>query len=169
MSDPEKARTVDEPLEDGELGEIVAPVKKEASEETSNDEIKARILGNKTEEGKETEKSCYKIKQMITSLSEKADDAKTEILSEKAEESNENDDKDTSDKDDDDDLQTLRLIALESMGYKGKTKIEARFKLRQDSNLRQELGHGLKKLLGGLEARKGGLENLTQSKDFPQK
>ena len=29
--------------------------------------------------------------------------------------------------------------------------------------------HGLKKLLGGLEARKGGLENLTQSKDFPQK
>ena len=35
MSDPEKAGTVKKTLEDGELGDIVAPVKKEASEETS--------------------------------------------------------------------------------------------------------------------------------------
>ena len=77
MNDPEKAGTVNTTLEDGELRVIVAPVKKEASEETPNDKTKARILGTRAaEEGRDRKMSGYKIKQMITSLSEKADDAK---------------------------------------------------------------------------------------------
>ena len=91
MSDPEKAGTVEKPLEDGELGDIEAPVKKEASEETSEDEIKARILGDRAEEGKETKMSGYSTKQMVKILSDKAeekDKKKMKILSEKAEECN---------------------------------------------------------------------------------
>ena len=71
-------------LEDGELRVIVAP-ENEASEETSIDKIKAGILGPRAEEGRDQKMSSYKIKQLITSLSDKADDATTEVLSEKAE------------------------------------------------------------------------------------
>ena len=76
MNDPEKAGTVNTTLEDGELRVIVAPEEKEASEETFNDKTKARILGPRAEEERDRKMSGYKIKQMITSLSEKADDAK---------------------------------------------------------------------------------------------
>ena len=118
-SDPEKAGTVNTTLEDGELRVIVAPEKKEASKETSNDKIKAGILGPRAEEGRDRKMSGYKIKQMITSLSEKADDAKTDVLSEKADEPEEECIKieklDKNDKDDE--LTPLHLIALKRIGH----------------------------------------------------
>ena len=67
--------------------------------------------------------SSYRIKQLITSHSEKANDATTEVLSEKAEEQNEDyikierlgvdDDEKTSKNDEDDDSMQIYLIAPE--------------------------------------------------------
>ena len=60
--------------EDRKLGDVIAPVKEEDSEEASEIEIKAKILGVKAEEGKETEKSGYSTKQMVEILSIKAEE-----------------------------------------------------------------------------------------------
>ena len=84
MNDLEKVGTVNTTLEDGELKVIVAP-EEEESKDTSANQIKTRILGPRIEEGRDQKMSGYRIKQLITSLSDKADDATTEVLSEKAE------------------------------------------------------------------------------------
>ena len=98
--------------------------------------LKLEFSAKKVEEGTETEMSSYKIKQMIASLSEKADDAKTEVLSGKAdepiedyiktEEFDKNYDKEASEENDgDDELMPIRLIiALKNIGYENQTKSE---------------------------------------------
>ena len=55
-SEPEQTGTA-EPLEDGRLRKIIAPVKKEASEETSPRKNKAKILSAKARGGSEAEMS----------------------------------------------------------------------------------------------------------------
>ena len=117
-------------LEDGELRVIVAP-ENEASERTSTDKIKAAILGPRAEEGRDRKMSGYRIKQLITSLSEKANDATTKVLSEKADELNEDcikiekldvdDDKKASENDEDDELMPIHLIAPKRIGHKNQT------------------------------------------------
>ena len=82
-SDFEEAGTANATLEDGELKEVVAPVKKEASEETSPMKTKARIHGDKADEGTNQEMLGYMTKQLVASLSEKANDATIGALSEK--------------------------------------------------------------------------------------
>ena len=70
MSDPKKARAVQDALEDRELGDVVAPVKKEDCKEASKNETKAKILGAKATEGKQAEMSRYNTKQMVKVLSD---------------------------------------------------------------------------------------------------
>ena len=79
-SDPGKAGTANTTLEDGESRKIVAP-ESEATEKASIKKFKARILGKKAEEGRDQEMSSYKTKQLVTSLSEKADDATIQVHS----------------------------------------------------------------------------------------
>ena len=72
MSDSEKAGTANTTLEDGELGVIVAPMKKEESKDTSANQIEARILGHGVEEGRGTKMSGYNAEQPAEILSVKA-------------------------------------------------------------------------------------------------
>ena len=75
-----------------------------------------------------------KLSEKVKILSDKADDATTEVLGKKADELNEDyvkiekldvdDDKEASENDEDDELMMLRLIALKSIGHKNQPKIE---------------------------------------------
>ena len=69
----EQTGAVNTTLGDGRFKKIVAPVKKEASEETSPTKIKARVHGDKADEGRTRQMVGYKTKQLVTSLSDKAE------------------------------------------------------------------------------------------------
>ena len=72
MSNSEKTRTA-KLLEDRDLGRFVAPGSGEDSEDTSQNKIKARILSPRAEEGRNQEMLGYRTKQLVTSLSDKAE------------------------------------------------------------------------------------------------
>ena len=148
MSDLEKAGTVAEALEDVELKAIIAPESEEDPEdisengedpeEASIEKPKARILSKKAEEGRDQEMSSYKTKQLVISLSNKADDATIEVLSEKAEEQNEHyikierlgveDDEETSKTDENDGMMPIYLVAPRCTGHKRQAKAEIKMK-----------------------------------------
>ena len=76
-ADPVKSDSVQtgtaKPLEDGSRRKIVAPERKEDSENTSEDKTKAKILSNEARGGTETEKSGYTTEQPATSLNDKVE------------------------------------------------------------------------------------------------
>ena len=90
----EQTGTVNTTLGDGSFKKIVAPEKKEASKETSPTKIKARILGEKAEEGRGQEMPGYTAEQPAASLSDKAEvpQNQEEDLSNKAREALEKND-----------------------------------------------------------------------------
>ena len=136
-------------VEDGVLKKVVAP-ENEASKEATIDETKARILGEKAEEGRDQEMSSYKTKQLVTSLSEKADDAITKVPGKEANEPEKNDVKKASEDEEGDELVPSRLIALERMknhAEQRKTGITIKFKT-------EDLGGSLNKGKSGI-LRKG--------------
>ena len=79
-SELEQTGAVNTTLREGRFKKIVAPVKKEDSNESFKKEIKARIPNQRAEEGRGQEMPSYMIKQLITSPSNKADDANPRAL-----------------------------------------------------------------------------------------